>query len=104
MLACAAVWLPAWGQPRTFDEATRLGTLEVTVFPQARLDGKEILLAPGARIRNESNLLAVPSTLRGNVPVRYRTDPMGQVLDAWILTSEELQIAKDEARRRPSTR
>ncbi|MFP5461762.1 MAG: hypothetical protein ACLGII_09320 [Gammaproteobacteria bacterium] len=106
VLACAAMWLSAaaWAEPRTFAEPTRLGTLEVTVFPQARLDGKDVLLAPGARIRNESNLLAVPSTIRGKVPVRYRTDPMGQVLDAWILTEEELRIARDEARRQVRTR
>lgn len=106
LLASAALWLSAtaWAEPRTFAEPTRLGTLEVTVFPQARLDGKEVRLAPGARIRNESNLLAVPSTIRGKVPVRYRTDPMGQVLDAWILTDEELRIAKDEARRQARTR
>ena len=94
----------AWAQPRSFAEPTRLGTLEVTFFPQARLDGKDVLFAPGARIRNESNLLAVPSTIRGKVPVRYRTDAMGQVLDAWILTDEELRIAKDEARRPASKR
>ncbi len=94
----------AWAQPRTFTEPTRLGVLEIKVFPQAQIDGNEVLLAPGARIRNESNLLALPSSIRGAVPVRYRLDPMGQLIDAWILTAEERKIAEEEARKRPAPR
>jgi hypothetical protein len=106
LLLCLAAWLPGstWAQPRTFAEPTKLGRLEVKVFPQARLDGKDVLLAPGIRIRNESNLLAVPAAIRGEVPVRYRLDPAGQVVEAWILTAEELQIAKEEAGKQAGTR
>lgn len=106
-LLVSATFLYAGGacaQPRTFSEPTRLGTLEVTVFPQARLDDKEVRLAPGVRIRNESNLVVIPSTIPGKVAVRYRTDPTGQVIDAWILTEEEFGIAKDEARKSPNSR
>ncbi|HWS74110.1 MAG TPA: hypothetical protein VN324_03105 [Quisquiliibacterium sp.] len=105
-LLSAAALLPASvaAQPRTFSEPTKLGTLEILAFPQARLDGKVVQLAPGVRIRNESNLLAMPSSIRGPVAVRYRTEPTGQVVEAWILTAEELRIAKDEARKRAATR
>lgn len=107
LLAASSLWLAAagaWAQARTFTEPTRLGTLEITVFPQARLDGREVRLAPGVRIRNPANLIVVPSTVQGTVAVRYRTDTMGQVLDAWILTDEELQIAREEARAQASKR
>ena len=105
VLLAAGLAPPAAAQPRTFaDPPTRLGTLEIRVFPQARLDDKDVLLAPGVRIRNESNLLAVPSTIVGTVPVRYRLDLLGQVLDAWILTPEELKIAQEEARQQAARR
>ncbi len=107
LLALGAACLfsgPAWAQPRSFGEPTKLGTLELKVFPQAKLDGKDVLLAPGVRIRNTSNMVAVPATVSGTVPVRYRLDPQGQVIEAWILTDEELQIAKEEARKRGPAR
>lgn len=102
LLVCAAALLPlaAAAQPRGFPEPTRLGLLEIRVFPQARLDGKDVQLAPGVRIRNTSNMVAVPATISGTVPVRYRLDPQGQVIEAWILTDEELRIAKEETRKR----
>ena len=84
-------------QNRTFPGVTQLGTLEVTVFPTARLNGAEVRMAPGARILNEGNLIVIPQSIGRTVPVRYRLDPMGQVADAWILTPEELRLAKEAA-------
>ncbi|MCL4747241.1 MAG: hypothetical protein KJZ83_17750 [Burkholderiaceae bacterium] len=95
-LSCAA---PATlAQSRTFPERTKLGSLEILVFPTATLDGQRIMMAPGARILNESNLIQIPSTVRGEKAVRYRTDIMGQVVEVWLLTAEELAIAKEQAR------
>jgi hypothetical protein len=73
-----------------------VGTLEILVFPQARLDGREVLLAPGTRIFGTGSALAIPSTVKGPVPVRYRLDTLGQVNEAWILTPEELRQALQE--------
>ncbi len=87
----------ASGEPRKFPERTRLGTLEIVVFPQARLDGKDVTLAPGTRIHDRSGLLALPATVKGPVEVRYRLDTLGQVIEAWILTPEELRQAKAAA-------
>jgi hypothetical protein len=99
-LAVALIALPAvaLAQARSFKDKDLplLGTLEVLVFPQARLDGREVLLAPGTRIFNTDSAVAIPSTVKGPVPVRYRLDTLGQVNEAWILTTEELRQAQRE--------
>ena len=89
----------ALAQPRTFPAHTKLGALEITVFPRATLDGAPIVMAPGARILNESNLIQVPSTVQGSRAVRYRTDLLGQVVEVWLLTPQELALAQEQARR-----
>ena len=99
-LALALATLPqAHAQARTFPSHTKLGALEITVFPRATLDDKPIVMAPGVRILNESNLIQLPSTVRGVRAVRYRTDMLGQVIEVWLLTPQELAVAQDEARR-----
>ena len=100
LAAALAVLAPlALAQTRAFPEKTKLGTLEIVSFPQARLDGREVLLAPGIRILNRDNTLAIPSTVTGAVPVRYQTDMLGQVREAWILTDDELRQAREQARK-----
>jgi hypothetical protein len=96
-LAFALSALPASAEPRKFPPNTRLGTLEIVVFPKARLDGKDVTLAPGTRIHDRSDLLALPATVKGPVTVLYRTDSLGQVIEAWILTPEELAKARADA-------
>ncbi len=90
---------PASAEPRKFPEHTRLGTLEIVVFPRAVLDGRDVTLAPGTRIHDRSDMLALPATVKGPVTVRYRIDTLGQVIEAWILTPEEIQKAKADAAR-----
>ncbi len=94
-----AVLPSAHAQSRTFPAHTRLGALEITVFPRATLNDKPIVMAPGVRILNESNLIQIPSTVRGARAVRYRTDMLGQVIEVWLLTPQELAVAQDQARR-----
>jgi len=100
VLLITTLWIAgAHAQTRPFPPGTRLGTLEIEVFPKARLDGREIVIAPGARIFTETNAVAMPSTIRGAVQVRYSVDTLGQVSQAWILTAEELQAAREAASR-----
>jgi anti-sigma factor ChrR (cupin superfamily) len=104
-LALALATLPqAHAQSRTFPSNTKLGALEITVFPRATLDEKPIVMAPGVRILNESNLIQLPSTVRGVRAARYRTDMLGQVIEVWLLTPQELAVAQDEARRAAAAR
>jgi hypothetical protein len=98
-LALAATAALAQSPPRTLPDRARLGTLEIVVFPKALLDGKEITMAPGTRIMGTSGMLATPGSLRGPLPVLYRTDMLGQVNEAWILTPEELRKAQQSAGR-----
>jgi len=85
------------GYSRTLPDKAKLGTLEIVVFPQARLDGKNVTMAPGARITDTANMLATPGSLRGRLPVLYRVDLLGQVKEAWILTPEEVRKVKAAA-------
>ena len=101
-LASALAFLAApdaFAQPRTFPAQAKLGALEITVFPRATLNDTPIVMAPGVRILNESNLIQVPSTVQGRRAVRYRTDLLGQVIEVWLLTPQELALAQEQARR-----
>jgi hypothetical protein len=87
---------PAWSQLRAFPDKTKVGLLQMGNFPEAQIDGKRILFAAGGRILNESNLSVVPMSVQGSVRIRYRLDPMGQVMIAWILSEQEAKAAKQE--------
>jgi len=103
LLACAP-FSPrhAVGQAlRSIDPQALAGRLIITQFPQARLDGREVLLAPGVRIRSTDNLLRLPGSLASEQVVRYRLDPGGQVIEVWLLTDEEAaQAAREPGGRR----
>lgn len=104
-LALILATQPALAQTqRTFPERTRLGTLEITVFPKALLEGREITMAPGARIKDATNTIVTPASLRGPHPVRYRLDLLGQLSEAWILTPDEVRAAREAAAREGSRR
>jgi len=86
---------------RSIDPQALAGRLIVTQFPQARLDGREVLLAPGVRIRSTDNLLRLPGSLASEQLVRYRLDPGGQVIEVWLLTDQEAaQAAREPGGRR----
>lgn len=105
ILALVLATLPAFAQTqRTFPERTRLGTLEIRIFPRALLEGREITMAPGARIMDATNTIVTPASLRGPQPVRYRLDLLGQVSEAWILTPDEVRAAREAAAREGSRR
>ena len=54
------------------------------------LNGQPARLAPGARIRGLNNLLVMSGALAGQrAVVNYTLDPLGLVLDVWILTDAE---------------
>jgi hypothetical protein len=99
--ATALLGVPtAAGTPlRRIDPQARAGRLAITQFPRALLDGREVMLAPGVRIRSTDNLLRLPASLSGEQLVRYRLDPVGQVIEVWLLTDEEAA----EAARNPGT-
>ena len=88
--------LPATAQLRRFPPKTRVGKFALMSFPQAMLDGKQVQLAPGVRIHSVDNTLVVPSTLSGERTVRYRLDPLGQMIEIWLLTSAEAEAALRE--------
>ncbi|HPU52286.1 MAG TPA: hypothetical protein PK359_12075 [Burkholderiaceae bacterium] len=90
---------PAAAQLRTFPPKTRVGKFSMMSFPQALLDDRQVQLAPGVRILSTSNALVIPSTLTGEQTVRYRLDPLGQMIEIWLLTPAEA----DAARREPGT-
>jgi hypothetical protein len=56
-----------------------------------RLDAAAARLAPGARIYSPEKMLVLSASLAGqNIPVRYRLDPGGQVIEVWMLRPEEI--------------
>ncbi len=81
-------------QPRVFPEKSKVGWLEVVVFPQARMDGNPVNFTAGARIFNQNNSIVMPASVQGAVAVRYELEQGGQVKRAWILTPAEIEAAR----------
>ena len=76
---------------RAFPPDTRVGRLEVGVYPQASIDGNPVRFAPGGRIIDTANRIVTPASVSGSRLVRYQLDPLGNVRVAWILTAGESQ-------------
>jgi hypothetical protein len=73
----------------------KLAILTIDVFPQAKLDSKEVYLAPGTRLFSTTNLIILPMSIQNSPqPVVYRQDTLGQLIEAWILTDEEISALK----------
>ena len=76
---------------RNFPAEALRGELRLSAPPQVQLNGKDARLAPGVRIRGENNLVRLSATLPAEptYPVLYVLDPLGLVLDVWMLREEE---------------
>jgi len=75
---------------RNFDAQALRGQLVVTQPPDVLLNGQPARLAPGARIRTANNMLALSGDLAGQrLLVHYALDLQGQILNVWVLTSQE---------------
>jgi hypothetical protein len=75
---------------RVYTAATLRGELVITQPPDAMLNGQTARLAPGARIRGVDNLLQLSGGLVGQrLVVHYTLDPLGLLMDVWILTAQE---------------
>lgn len=83
---------PAAAQtPRTFPATALRGEILVTQPPEIRLNGQPARLAPGARLFDERNQQQLSGALVGRkLVVHYTRDAMGQPLNVWVLTPEEL--------------
>ena len=58
--------------------------------PEVLLNGQPARLAPASRIRGTNNLLLMSGALIGKkAVVNYTLDPLGLVLDVWVLTDAE---------------
>ena len=82
---------------RSIPEDARRGRMTHASGMNARLDGREVLLAPGAQIRSEQNLVIVPTALAPDSLVKYQTDANGQISRVWVLSREE--AARPDKRR-----
>jgi hypothetical protein len=99
MIRCAAALLlaltclsSAWAQPvqRNFPATALRGEITFGQPPEVLVNGLPARLAPGIRIRGLNNLLVMSGTLIGQkAVVNYTVDPLGLVLDVWILTDTE---------------
>jgi hypothetical protein len=72
-----------------------LGTLTVTNFPEGVLNRTNIVMGPGMRIFSTGNVILLPGSIQNSpMPVLYRQDLMGQVVEAWILSDAEIVAIK----------
>ena len=88
----AALLAPSQGQvQRQFPQNALRGQIEFGQPPLVALNGEPRRLAPGARIRAQNNMIVLSGSLVGSTsPVHYTLDPLGQILDVWILRADEL--------------
>ncbi len=75
---------------RNFPAAALRGAITFGQPPEITLNGQAARLAPGARIRGANNLMQMSASLVGqSAVVNYTVEPLGLVLDVWILTPDE---------------
>lgn len=89
----AVLGLHAFAQaPQHFiPDAAPFAYMQVTQAPELRLDDQAARLAPGARIYSPEKMLVLSASLSAQrVPVRYRLDDNGQVIEVWMLRPDEL--------------
>jgi hypothetical protein len=100
MIRCVAALLmmltlgsDAWAQnvvQRNFPANALRGEIAFGQPPEVQLNGQAARLAPASRIRGTNNLLVMSGALVGKkAVVHYTLDPLGLVLDVWILTDAE---------------
>lgn len=75
---------------RAFPANTVKGELLAPIEGTVQISGKSLQAAPGLQVRNEQNMIVMPASLQGTLPVRYQLDPLGSVWRIWVLTSAEL--------------
>ncbi len=64
------------------------GRIEVTEWPNVKIDRKELRAAPGARILNTNNMMVTPNQIPPNARVSYELDGMGQIRTIRILPAD----------------
>ena len=75
---------------RSFPASALRGEIAFGQPPEIQLNGVNARLAPGARIRGTNNLLQMSGSLAGTKhTVNYTVDPVGLVLDVWLLSEQE---------------
>jgi len=80
---------------RTFPANTKKGELTLPIQQQVVISGVTLNAAPAMQVRNEQNLIVMPFTLQGILPVRYQLDQMGNVWRIWILSAAEQAAPED---------
>jgi hypothetical protein len=87
----AAISLSASAQAvRNFPANALRGELAMSQPPEVLLGGKPARLAPGARVRGANNMMMLSGALAGQrAVVNFTLDINGQLLDIWVLTTDE---------------
>lgn len=76
---------------RQFPPDTQRGKLDMSAYPDVKLNGKAVYLAPSCRIFNTENMFVVPASLdEKEIIVNYTLNVMGDVDRIWILTRAEI--------------
>lgn len=84
---------------RQFPPNTMRGELDMSSYPDIRLNGKPRYLAPSSRIYNADNLIVLAASLDApKIVVNYTENSFGDIDKVWILTSDEMpkQLPKPE--------
>ena len=90
-LLAASFLAPAGAQvQRNFPQNALRGAIVIGIPPEITLNGQAARLAPGARIRGQTNMVEMSAGLSGSrLLVNYTLDPLGLVMNVWILRAEE---------------
>ncbi|WP_423708859.1 hypothetical protein [Undibacterium sp. WLX3042] len=84
---------------RQFPPNALRGVLDMSSYPDVRMDDKPRHLAPSSRIYNTDNLIVLAATLDApKIIVNYTENSFGDIDKVWILTSDEMpkQLPKPE--------
>ena len=90
--AAALAQSPYAAKLRNFPPDAQKGVLLAPIHDHVVINNKVLKASSGLQIRNENNLIVMPSTLQGTLPVRYQFDQTSSVWRIWILTAAEQAV------------
>ncbi len=91
--AAAHAQSPYEAKLRNFPPDAPKGVLIAPIHDHVVINNKVLKAASGLQIRNENNLIVMPTTLQGTLPIRYQFDQTSSVWRIWILTAAEQAVS-----------
>ena len=86
---------------RNIPRSAAVGTLLISVFPAATIEGDAVRFSAGSTIRDANNRIVMPASLSGEKLIAFVSDSQGFVHKVWLVSVAEARaiLAAKKGRR-----